>query len=67
MESPVGSQRGALQLRVRAEGGHRERSQEEHQMLSPGSRSEGQQKAVPQHGSLTIIYSQKRLQLHWQW
>lgn len=57
MESPVGSQSGALCLRVRAEGGHGGRSQEE-QMLSPGSRSEGQQKPAPQHGSLEIILSE---------
>ena len=51
MEGPVGSQRRALGLRVQAEGGHGERSVKEHQMLSPGTRSEGQQKPVSQHES----------------
>lgn len=58
MEGPVGSQRGTLWLRVWAEGGHRERSLKEHQMPSPGTRSEGQQKPVSQYKSLEIILSE---------
>ena len=57
----MGSQRGALGLRVQAEGGHGERSVKEHQMLSPGTRSEGQQKPVSQHESLEIILSEMSL------